>query len=71
MKVAIGVTGAVLGCCALHLGVAAIVAGALWSWPIAGLVAVVAVSVAARHRRSRCDPVDTASALPVVEEHRR
>lgn len=72
MKVAIGAVGAVVGCCALHLGIAAIVAGAVWSWPIAGLGAVFAVALVARRRRSGCDMVaETASPLPVVGEHRR
>lgn len=72
MKVAIGASGVVVGCCALHLGVAAIVAGVLWSWPIAGLGAVFAVALVARHRGSGCAMVaDIASPLPVVGEHRR
>lgn len=72
MKVAIGATGAVVGCCALHLGISAIVAGAVSSWPIAMLGAVVAVAIVARHRPSGCDVVsDLASALPAVEERRR
>src|SRR5258708_3368098 len=50
VKVSIGATGVVVGCCALHLGIAAVVAGALWAWPVAVLGAVVAVAAAAAAR---------------------